>query len=280
MYIDSHVHFWKYNDHEYSWIDDSMAVLHRDFMPGELKLHLDSNNISGCIAVQVRQSEHETQWFLDLAAQNPFILGVVGWVDLRSPDVAHQLEKFRTNPKLVGIRHIVQSEQDSFLLDPAFLRGIALLQDFDLTYDILIYPRQLPTAIRFVEKFPNHRFVLDHLAKPPVRSREITEWAKGIRELAQFPNLFCKLSGLVTEGDLSASGIEQFIPYLQIAFDAFEPDRLMIGSDWPVCTAAARYEVALDATRTFLHRYSAETQAIVMGTTAHRFWKLPQRRET
>ncbi len=177
-------------------------------------------------------------------------------------------------PKLVGIRHIVQSEPDDFLLDPAFLRGIAALKDFDLTYDILIYPRQLAAAIRFVEKFPSHRFVLDHLSKPPVRSREIREWAKGIRELAQFPNLFCKLSGLVTEGDLSVAGIEQFIPYLEIAFESFGPGRLMIGSDWPVCTASTSYEVALDASRTFLQRRPAETRAAVMGMTAKRFWKL------
>jgi L-fuconolactonase len=202
MRIDAHQHFWVYDQREYAWIDDSMASLRRDFLPNDLKPELERNGFQGSVVVQARQTLEETRWLLELATDASFILGVVGWVDLRSPDVRSQLEAFAGNPKLVGIRHIAQSEpNDRFLLQPEFLRGISLLGEFDLAYDILIYPKHLPVAAEFVRRFPRQRFVLDHLAKPLIKSGNLRPWERGMRELGTFPNVFCKLSGLVTEDD-------------------------------------------------------------------------------
>src|SRR3984957_14386036 len=204
MRIDAHQHFWRYSPAEYTWIDDSMAALRRDFLPEDLNLELKTNDFQGSIAVQTRQSLEETSWLLDLAEGSPSILGVVGWVDLRAPDVRSQLKILARTPKLVGIRHIVQSEPDDrFLLQPDFLRGISVLEEFDLAYDILIYTRHLQVAAEFVKRFPRQRFVLDHMAKPPIRNGNIDSWAQGISRLAAFPNVFCKLSGLDTEADCS-----------------------------------------------------------------------------
>jgi L-fuconolactonase len=274
MHIDAHQHFWVYDPREYEWIDDSMASLRRDFLPGDLKPELDRNGFQGCVAVQARQTLEETQWLLDLARDAPFILGVVGWVDLLSPQVQSQLAAFAGNPKLVGIRHIVQSEPDGFLLQPEFLRGISALEEFDLAYDILIYTKHLPVAAEFVQRFSRQRFVLDHLAKPPVKRGDIDSWAHGLRELAAFPNVFCKLSGLVTEADWRNWMSEQIAPYMDVALECFGPHRLMIGSDWPVCTLAASYSRAVDATRDYLSRQTAEIRDAVLGGNAQRFWRL------
>jgi L-fuconolactonase len=278
MHIDAHQHFWIYDLNEYEWIDDSMAALRRDFLPHDLKVELEGAGFHGSVAVQARQTLEETQWLLELADHSPLILGVVGWVDLRSPEVGSQLKRLAANPKLVGVRHIVQSEPDDrFLLQPDFLRGISLLEDFDLAYDILIYTRQLPAAAEFVERFPRQRFVLDHLAKPPIRSGEIDSWAEGIRRLAQSPNLFCKLSGLVTEADWRSWTPEEITPYLDIAFEAFGPDRLMIGSDWPVCLAAASYARTMQVVKNYLDALKPECRESVLGDNAHRFWRLNAR---
>jgi len=202
MHIDTHQHFWIYNPAEYEWIDDSMSALRRDFLPGDLEPELAKTNFHGSVAVQTRQTLEETRWLLELAQGSPSILGVVGWADLRSREIRSQLKILVQNGKLVGIRHIVQSEPENrFLLQPEFLRGIATLEEFDLAYDILIYTKHLPVAAEFVEQFPRQRFVLDHLAKPPIKIGNIDTWANGIRRLAEFPNVFCKLSGLVTEAD-------------------------------------------------------------------------------
>src|SRR5579859_222262 len=236
MRIDAHQHFWRYSAEEYDWIDDSMAALRRDFLPRDLEPELDAAGFDACIAVQARQTLEETQWLLALADENPFIAGVVGWVDLRAEVVRDQLAALSKNPKLVGVRHVIQAEpDDQFLLRADFLRGISALQEFGLTYDILIYPRHLPVAIEFVQRFPEQRFVLDHLAKPFIKAQTVDPWATHMRELATFPNVFCKLSGMVTEADWKNWKPEHFRPYLQTAFEAFGGDRLMIGSDWPVC---------------------------------------------
>ncbi len=190
MHIDAHQHFWIYNQREYGWIDEPMASIRRDFLPAELKSQLEKNGFHGSVLVQVRQTLDETRWLLELAENNPFILGVVGWADLRSPRLRAELESFAGNPKLVGIRHIVQSEPDDFLLQPDFLRGISILEEFDLVYDILIYTKHLPIAAEFVRRFPRQRFVLDHLAKPPIKSGSVDLWARGMRELASFPNVY------------------------------------------------------------------------------------------
>src|SRR5947207_4070643 len=234
MRIDSHQHFWRYNASEYGWIDDSMSCLRRDFLPENLKVELDAAGFDGAVAVQARQTLEETRWLLDLAASSSHVLGVVGWVDLRSPDVRSQLAEFAGNPKFLGVRHIVQSEPDDrFLLQPDFLRGIAMLEEFNLTYDILIYPRHLRVAAEFVRRFPQQRFVLDHLAKPSIKSRKLQPWENDVRELARSPNVFCKMSGLVTEAAWKCWRREDISPYLDVALDCFGPDRLMIGSDWP-----------------------------------------------
>jgi L-fuconolactonase len=275
MRIDAHQHFWIYDPHEYGWIDDSMAALRRDFLPADLKPELVRNSFEGAVAVQARQTLEETRWLLDLAASAPYIQGVVGWVDLRAPQVRTQLGAFARNPKLVGIRHIVQSEPDDrFLLQPDFLRGISMLGEFDLAYDILIYPMHLPVAAEFVRRFPGQRFVLDHLAKPPVKSGEVRSWARGIWELASSPNVLCKLSGLVTEADWRHWKAEHFTPYLDTAFECFGPERLMMGSDWPVCTVAASYGQAVDVVKNYLDRYPGEVREAVLGGNAARFWRL------
>ena len=278
MHIDAHQHFWRYNPPEFDWIDDSMAVLRRDFLPEDLKPELNKTGFQGSVAVQTRQTLEETRWLLELAERSPWILGVVAWVDLRSPDIRSQLKDLSRNPRLVGIRHIVQSEPDDrFLLQPDFLRGISVLEEFDLAYDILIYTKHLAVAAEFVERFPRQRFVLDHLAKPPIKSGNIDSWAQGILRLATFPNVFCKLSGLVTEADWQYWKSEQIGPFLDVAFTSFGPDRLMIGSDWPVCLVAASYARALEVVKGYLLENRPECQDRVLGGNAQRFWRLAAR---
>jgi L-fuconolactonase len=275
MHIDAHQHFWVYDPREFDWIDESMAVLRRDFLAAGLKPELDRAGFQGCVAVQARQTLEETRWLLDLAASSPFILGVVGWVDLRSQDIQSQLQALAGNPKLVGVRHVVQGEPDDrFLLRPEFLRGISALEEFDLAYDILIYTKHLPVAAEFVRQFPRQRFVLDHLAKPPIKSGSLHPWADGIRELASFPNVFCKLSGMVTEADWRRWKPEDMVPYLDVAFECFGSERLMIGSDWPVCIVAASYSGAMDVVKDYLARFPAQVQEAVLGENAQRFWRL------
>ncbi len=275
MLIDAHQHFWIYNSSEYGWIDDSMAGIRRDFLPEDLDSELSESKFDGSVAVQARQTLDETRWLLELAEATPKIFGVVGWVDLCSPDAHAQLKEFARNPKLVGLRHVVQAEPDDrFLLRPDFLRGIALLEEFELAYDILIYTRHLPVAAEFVAQFPRQRFVLDHLAKPPIKTGEIDRWADGIRRLAAFPNVFCKLSGLVTEADWQQWTQEQIHPYLDVAFDAFGSDRLMIGSDWPVCLVAATYGRVMGVVKDYIRRHCPEALESVLGGNAQRFWRL------
>ena len=202
MRIDAHQHFWRYNPDEYGWIDDSMASLRRDFLPADLKPEIDRTGFETCIAVEAQHTLEETNWLLRLAAESPFIAGVIGWVDLRASNVRDKLIELVKNPKLLGIRHVLQGEPDDrFMLQPDFLRGIAALEEFRLTYDILIFPRHLPVAMEFVRRFPQQRFVLDHLAKPLIKDHRLQPWASHIRELAKFPHVFCKLSGMVTEAD-------------------------------------------------------------------------------
>jgi L-fuconolactonase len=275
MHIDAHQHFWIYSRNEYDWIDDSMAALQRNFLPEDLEPELSQNGFAGSIAVQARQTLEETRWLLELADRTPTIFGVVGWVDLRSPEVYAQLAAYAKNPRLVGIRHIVQSEpDDQFLLRPDFLRGISLLEEFGLTYDILIYPRHLAVAAEFVARFPRQRFVLDHLAKPQIKTGEIDAWTSGIRRLAVFPNVFCKLSGLVTESDREHWREEQVTPYLDVAFECFGPERLMIGSDWPVCLAASPYSRTMNIVKSYLRSHTPEIRDAVLGGNAKRLWRL------
>jgi len=275
MRIDAHQHFWRYNPDEYGWIDDSMSTLRRDFLPADLKPELDRAGFDACVAVQARQTVEETRWLLELAAAAPFIAGVIGWVDLRASHVRDQLNELAKNPKLLGIRHVLQGEADDrFMLQPDFLRGIAALEEFGLTYDILIFPRHLPVAMEFVRRFPQQRFVLDHLAKPLIKDRTLQPWGSHIRELAKFSNIFCKLSGMVTEADWKAWKPEHFAPYLDVALESFGPERLMIGSDWPVCKVAASYMQVTELVIEYLDRYPREARESILGGTARSFWRL------
>jgi L-fuconolactonase len=275
MRIDAHQHFWRFNPGEYDWIDDSMASIRRDYLPADLRVELAKSGFDRSVAVQVRQTLDETRWLLALSDRHPEIAGVVGWVDLRADNVREQLETFRDHPRFVGVRHIVQSEPDDrFLLNADFCRGVGMLAEFGLTYDILVYERHLATAAEFVSRFPRQRFVLDHLGKPDIRSRHLVSWTRDLRALAKHSNVYAKLSGLVTEADWKQWTVEQIYPYLDAAFECFGEKRLMIGSDWPVCTLAADYARTMGLVTEYLRRLPDGDREAVLGGNAQRFWRL------
>jgi L-fuconolactonase len=275
MHIDSHQHFWRYQAKRDSWITDEMSVLKQDFLPADLIPELRANGIDGCVAVQTDQSEQETMFLLNLAAECSEIKGVVGWVDLCAPDLPARLQYFSQFEKLRGFRHIIQAEPDDrYMLRPDFLAGIQLLQGFNFAYDILIYPRQLSAAIDLVEKFPQQRFVIDHIAKPSIRIGETSPWAQHITTIAGNPNVYCKLSGLVTEADWRNWRTTDFRPYLDVVFDAFGTDRLMFGSDWPVCRLAGSYQSVKELLVDYVHDLPIPEQEKVFGLTATNFYGL------
>ena len=275
MRIDAHQHFWRYSPRTHAWIDDAMAALRRDFLPADLEPLLRDAGFGGSVAVQAQQDVAETEWLLALAAEYPFIRGVVGWVDLCARDVREQLRRLSSNSKLKGVRHVVQDEPDDrFMLRPDFMRGIGALAEFGLAYDILIYPRQLPAAAELAAAFPEQRFVLDHIAKPEIRERRIDAWARGITALARHPNVWCKLSGMVTEADWGAWSPADIAPYIDVVLEAFGPDRLMIGSDWPVCTLAGAYGDVLQIVTERIARLSSREQAAILGENAAQFYRL------
>ena len=275
MRIDSHQHFWHYSPSTHPWIGDEMAVLKRDFLPLDLKEQLDQIGIDGCVAVQASQSEQETVFLLDLAAQHDFIRGVVGWVDLQSEQLEDRLAHYTQWPKLVGVRHLVQDEPDEhFLLRPEFLRGLQLLQQYNLTYDLLIYERQLGAALQFVAQLPHARLVLDHIAKPKIAQHELSPWRESIQSLAEYPQVYCKLSGMVTEADWQAWQPEDIIPYLNVVTEAFGPDRLMFGSDWPVCLLAAPYQAVAKLIEEYFDKFSTDEKASIYGQNAIDFYQL------
>jgi L-fuconolactonase len=273
--IDSHQHFWKYSAVEYGWIDESMAALRRDFLPGDAHAVMAPAGVAGTIAVQARQTGAETAWLIELAAGDPFIRGVVGWLDLAAADVERQLERAAQEPCLVGLRHVVQAEAEGFLDRPAFRRGVAALERYDFVYDILIYARQMREATRFAAAFPRQRFVLDHLGKPDIRGGGFDAWRRDLCALAALPQVWCKLSGLVTEADWRTWSAGQLRPYLDAALEAFGPSRVMFGSDWPVCTVAASYAQVVSLVRDAVSEYSANEQAQILGKTAEQayLWK-------
>ncbi len=269
MKIDSHQHFWLYNSNEYGWITDEMEILRKDYLPDQLGTELSSIGYDGSIAVQARQSLAETHWILDLSEQHSFIKGVIGWVDLCSPDAEEQLTHFSGNPKLVGIRHVIHDEQDdNFMLRKSFLRGISYLKKFGLTYDILVFPRHLSNTIKFVSQFPEQVFVLDHIAKPSIKDKQIAPWKEDIEKLARFRNVYCKLSGMVTETNVRNWDKEEFIPYLNIVFEAFGTNRLMIGSDWPVCRLAGSYKQIMQIVSDYISTFKVQDQQKILGENA------------
>lgn len=275
MNIDSHQHFWKYNPAEYGWISDQMKVLRRDYLPAGLWPELQRNSFHGSIAVQARQTLTETQWLLELADQNPFIKGVVGWIDLCAADAEQQILKFVKNPRFVGVRHIIQDEPDeAFMLRAEFINGLRCLQKYDLTYDLLIFPKHLTNAIKLVDQFPGMRFVIDHLAKPLIKKQIISSWREGLIEIAHYPNTWCKISGMVTEADWQNWKYEDFVPYLDTVLESFGPDRVLIGSDWPVCTLAGNYHKVIAIVLRFIEKYSSGQQAAILGQNAKIVYKL------
>lgn len=273
MKIDAHQHFWNYDPAEYGWMNEDMSVLKRNYGPPDLAQEQAKVQFDGSIAVQARQTLEETKWLLELAESDERIKGVVGWVDLRSDQVGDQLTQFRKCRKFVGVRHVVQDEPDpGFMLNSAFIRGLGRLKEFELTYDILIFPKQLPAAIEVAKRLPDQPFVLDHIAKPFIKDGNLEPWAEQIRELSKCPNVQCKLSGMVTEAKWGQWESKDIAPYLDIVVEAFGEDRLMVGSDWPVCLLSARYEEVIGLMRDYFRESSASTQRKIFGENAARFY--------
>ncbi|MCA9260335.1 MAG: amidohydrolase family protein [Planctomycetales bacterium] len=283
MFIDSHQHFWRYSPTEHAWMTPAMSAIQRDFLPSDLKPLLAVTGFERSIAVQARQSLEETRWLLQLADHHESIAGVVGWVDLCSDQAAEQLAEFarcggpRGRSKLVGVRHVVHDEPDDrFMLRAEFRRGVGMLSKHRLTYDLLLFPRHLPIATALVDEFVAQPFVVDHLAKPPIASGELNPWVDDLRELARRDNTYCKLSGMATEADWRRWQPSDFVPYLDAALEVFGPDRLMIGSDWPVCTLAGDYETVMGAVLGYVERLAPSERTAILGTTCRRFYRLEE----
>jgi L-fuconolactonase len=275
MRIDAHQHFWRYSPAEYPWISPEMQRLATDYLPPAIEAVAAPVGIDGSVAVQARQTVEESRWLLELAAANPFIRGVVGWVDLRAPRVGEQLAVLAADPKFVGVRHVVQDEPDPrFLLGEAFVRGLRQLHAFGLTYDLLLFPPQLPAAVELVAAMSEQPFVLDHLAKPRIKEKTLDPWRRDIEALARHRHVCCKLSGLVTEAAWRGWTRADFTPYLDVAIAAFGPERLMFGSDWPVCLLAGEYAEVVEIVREHCGRLSVGEQAAIWGGTAARVYGL------
>jgi L-fuconolactonase len=273
MRIDSHQHFWHYSPAEHAWMSDEMRQLKRDFLPEHLESLLKSIGLDGCIAVQARQTLEETRWLLELSERHSFIKGVVGWADLCSADLPRQLETFATHPKFVGVRHIVQDEpDDEFMLRAEFMDGISQLRRLDLTYDLLLYPRHIRAAAQLVQKFPEQPFVLDHMGKPRIAEGLVSPWREDLRELASSQNVFCKLSGMLTEAKWNQWKPDDFTRYFDSAVEAFGPERLMVGSDWPVCLLSGDYAATMQIVIDSIQQFQPAVQAGILGENCARFY--------
>lgn len=275
MRIDAHQHFWNYSAVEYPWIGAGLERLARDYLPSDLEPLLAAKQIDGSVAVQARQSVEESLWLLALAKAHPLVKGVVGWVDLRSDRVGDDLRVLAANPTFVGVRHVVQDEPDPrFVLGEGFIRGLRQLRQHGLTYDLLLYPSQLPAAIELVGLLPEQPFVVDHLAKPRIATGEIADWERDIRAIARHDNVCCKVSGMVTEAVRRGWKRDDFTPYLDVVLEAFGPERLMFGSDWPVCLLAGEYADVAAIPRDYFSRLSTTEQRMIWGDTAAGFYGL------
>jgi L-fuconolactonase len=275
MRIDAHQHFWIFDPVRDSWIDESMAAIQRDFLPADLKPVLDRHQIDGCVAVQADQSGTETNFLVKLASENDFIKAVVGWVDLQAKNIDEQLTDYNQFKKLKGFRHVLQGDPDrALMLKPAFIHGIKELERYNFTYDILIFPDQLGYAEELVKSFPNQKFVIDHIAKPYIKKEDITDWARDITAVAQQENVWCKVSGMVTEADWQNWQETDFEPYLDVVFNAFGSKRLMFGSDWPVCNVAGGYDRMIGMVKNYTVKLSADEQADFWGNNAGNFYNI------
>ena len=274
MVIDSHQHFWVYDEERDSWITPEMEKIRKNFLPADLEPVLKANGVDGCVAVQADQSNQETEFLLQLAESNDFVKGVVGWIDLRAENLYDRLEVCSQFEKLKGFRHVVQGEPDGFLEQPDFIRGVRQLTAFNFTYDILVYPMQLEASYTFVKQLPNVRFILDHMAKPYIKKGEIEMWAADIKKLAELPNVSCKISGMVTEADWENWKNEDFEPYLDVVFEAFGTNRLLFGSDWPVSLVASDYGAMKTIVAGYISKLSKTEQEKIWGANAAKIYGL------
>jgi L-fuconolactonase len=275
MKIDAHQHFWIFDPVRDSWINDEMSAIRRDFLPEDLKPILTAHGFDGCVAVQADQTEAQNDFLLTFAGQNDFIKGVVGWVDLQNPQIEERLSYYAGNAKMKGFRHILQGEaQRDFMLRSAFMNGISLLEKYNFTYDILIFPDQIKFSEMLVKAFPNQKFVIDHIAKPEIKNQKIDDWKKDISAIARYENVYCKVSGMVTEADFNYWKPEDFTPYLDVVFEAFGTKRLMYGSDWPVCNVAGGYSKSLNILTAYTQQLTENEQALFFGENASSFYNL------
>ena len=274
MIIDSHQHFWNYDPIRDSWIDDSMSIIRKNFLPKDLEPILIENGVDGCIAVQADQSELETQFLIDCACSNSFIKGVVGWVDLTSKNIDNRLNHFSLNPSFKGVRHIVQAEKKNYLLRKDVQNGISKLKEYNLTFDLLIYPHQIMNAVELAKKFSDQKFILDHIAKPNISKPVSDEWKYGIKLLSENHNVSCKISGMVTETNNFKFNNNDFTPFLDIIFNYFGSERIMFGSDWPVCLVAASYNQTIKIIHNYLENCSKKIKDDIMGNNAVKIYNL------
>lgn len=273
--IDSHQHFWRFDPVRDSWINEEMSVIQRDFLPSDLQPILQENNFDGCIAVQADQTEEQNAFLLELAAEHSFIKGIVGWIDLRAENIEDSLQFYKGYDKIKGFRHVLQGEADrALMLKNEFKRGIKALGEAGYTYDILIFPDQLAYTSEFVTAFPNQKFVIDHIAKPDIKNKTIDDWAKEIKAVAKHENVFCKVSGMVTEADWKKWKHDDFTPYLDVIFEAFGIKRLMYGSDWPVCLVAGTYANMISIVKEYTNQLSENEQALFFGGNASSFYNI------
>jgi L-fuconolactonase len=273
--IDAHQHFWHYDPNKHVWMSAAMGVLKKDYLPTDLAPLLKNCSLTGCVAVQANQAEEENTFLLGLAEKHDFIKGIVGWVDLQSPEVEEQLAYYQQFDKIKGFRHVIHDEADvDFMMRPAFLRGISLLRKYNHTYDILIFPKHLPNTLKLIAAYPEQPFVIDHIAKPIIKKGTIKTWHKAMKAIAAHKNVYCKISGMVTEADWHKHTPADFTPYLDSIVELFGTDRIMYGSDWPVCTLAASYEDMFSIVKNYFSTFSASEQAQFWGDNAANFYNL------
>lgn len=278
LIIDSHQHFWQVGAFDYPWMTPKVELLCRDYLPVMLEPILERSRVDRTILVQASNSLEETRWLLSLAEASPFIAGVVGWVDLQSDQLAQQLDEFTAHPKFKGVRHLVESEPaDDWLTQSSVIRGMRQLSSRELSYDLLVHTRHLKYATEVVAQCRELRFVVDHLAKPPIALGEIDDWRRELKPLAALPNVSCKLSGLATEANWNDWRVDQLMPYVQTALEYFGPQRIMFGSDWPVCLLAASYDRVLEASEILLADLDVEDRQLVFSKNATDFYRIPTR---
>lgn len=276
LVIDSHHHYWQLGRFDYAWLNaPQLAPIKRDFLPADLKPLIDRAGVDKTIFVQTQHNLEETRWVLQLAEQNKFMAGVVGWVDLASEQCEQQLLEFADHPKFVGVRHVTHDEpDDDFIVRPKVIRGLKFLEKHGVPFDLLFFVKHLKHTATLARELPNLSMVIDHLAKPRIKDQAVDDWIGDFRSAARFPNVYCKLSGMVTEADWKDWKPADFKPYVETALELFGPDRCMFGTDWPVCCTAATYEQIVESLRFCIESLSETEKAKVLGGTAVKFYGL------